>query len=132
MENLKAKILGILEGMDEWEKIRLWNEYSIETKALNDCVYSMREFNEIMEGMTPWEIARCCYYSGNFCPAHNYFKFNGYGNIVSSDYLDKLIYIDDFADYLEAEKNAFYNADLQDLFDELEEADDESDDGAEV
>lgn len=121
MENLKAKILEVLEDMDEWDKICLWNEYKRETNSFDDCVYSMNEFDEIMDGMHPWEVARCCYYSGKFCPAHEYFMFNGYGNAVSSDYLDDLIYLDDLADHLADTRNAYENEELQALFDELEE-----------
>lgn len=45
------------------------------------------EFDELCDGMKPWEIARACYY-GDFNPTHDYWRYDGYGNFESTDYLD--------------------------------------------
>ena len=48
--------------------------------------YDMDEFDDLMSGMKPWEIARSCYF-GSFNPCDEMFRFNGYGNLESlSDY----------------------------------------------
>ena len=44
----------------------------------------MDDFDEILYGRTPWEIARAAYY-GEFCPVDSYFRFNVYANLESTD-----------------------------------------------
>lgn len=63
-----------------------YNEYLSENNYEDYFLYSMDEFNEIMSGTDPWEIARSAFY-GDFKPCDDYFRFNGYGNLESlSDY----------------------------------------------
>lgn len=66
---------------------------------------------------------------GAFNPNRDYFRYNGYGNLVSADYKDYSNYLDDWA----IEQMAKYRADiysidadpeLSALFDELENIDD--------
>ncbi|EGQ3928142.1 hypothetical protein I0618_002651 [Staphylococcus pseudintermedius] len=45
-------------------------------------VYDMESFDEIISGETPTWIANRIFF-GNFNPMHEYFKFNGYGNLES-------------------------------------------------
>lgn len=61
-----------------------YNEYLSEKNYYDDCIYSMNDFDEIMSGYEPWEIARSCFY-GDFKPCDDYFRFNGYGNLESLD-----------------------------------------------
>ena len=51
---------------------------SFETYTL----YNMEDFNEIMEGYTPTELAERIFF-GDFNPNDGYFFFNGYGNLES-------------------------------------------------
>ena len=50
----------------------------------DDAIYSMDDFDELLCGREPWDIARMAYY-GEFCPTDNYFRFNVYGNLESTD-----------------------------------------------
>ena len=50
----------------------------------DDAIYSMDDFNELLSGREPWDIARTVYY-GEFCPTDSYFRFNVYGNLESTD-----------------------------------------------
>ena len=50
----------------------------------DDAIYPMDDFNELLYGREPWEIARAAYY-GEFCPADSYFRFNVYANLESTD-----------------------------------------------
>ena len=74
--------------------------------------------------MTPSEIALKCFY-GDFNPNHDFWTFNGYKNLKSSDYLDELISIDDLADYIYSNEDTFDNDDLQEYFDELEDGEED-------
>ena len=87
---------------------------------------------KFFSGSLPWEIARTCYYSGNFCPAHDYFWFNGYGNAESSDFpsLDSKspFYLDEIVSYIVDNETSLYNDDIQAALDEWEESKDQEGD----
>lgn len=112
----KEELKAILENLEDSELVRIWNEYS----DCDDQIFSMDEFDEIFNGYTPWEIARTCYYSGKFCPANDYFWFNGYGNAESSDYPSDRIYIDDLADYILKNNEDFNNEEIAEFLSENE------------
>lgn len=108
----------------------------------DDRYYSMDELDDFYSGTKPIDILYRAFYgydaetwttdgSGNkiygaFNPNRDYFSFNGYGNLVSSDYKD---YSDKLDTYVIEEMldNRYYidsiNSDdeLSALFDELEE-----------
>ena len=109
----------------------------------DDRYYSMDELDEFYNGVEPSEILRRAFYgydsetyttdsSGNreygaFNPNRDYFTYNGYGNLVSSDYKDYSDKLDHYA-VEEMSENRHYiesiesDGDLAALFDELEEA----------
>ena len=59
--------------------------------------YYMEDFNFIMEGRTPEFIAHRVHF-GDFNPTHDYFRFDGYGNIetISNWELERVM--EDWAD----------------------------------
>ena len=108
----------------------------------DDRYYSMEELNDIYSGQEPQEILFRAFYgfdadsrhtdrSGDkiyeaFNPNRDYFYFNGYGNLVSSDYKDYSDKLDEYAieEMSENRSNieSIENDDtLAGLFDELEE-----------
>lgn len=63
--------------------------------SYDDTIYSMDEFDGVMEGRDPtWVACRVIY--GDFNPIDDYFMFNGYGNCVSMSNYDVNKYIDDY------------------------------------
>ena len=67
---------------------------------------------------------------GAFNPNRNYFYFNGYGNLVSSDYKDYSDKLDGYAiEEMSEDRNYISSIENDDilagLFDELEEAEEE-------
>lgn len=103
--------------------------------------YCMDELDELYNSTEPSEILRRAYYGrdddtyttdasgnrtyGEFNPNRKYFYFNGYGNLVSSDYKDYSAHLDEWA--IEAmRENRYYidsidtNAELSELFGQLE------------
>lgn len=109
-----------LDNMSDADLVYIHNEYCYAVNACDDHIYSMEEFDEIMSGTTPWEIARAAYYSGKFCPAHDWFWFNGYGNLESDDFAPSNIYKDDIAKYIYENEDALYNDEIQEILDEDE------------
>ena len=110
----------------------------------DDRYYYMEDLNDIYSGQEPQEILFRAFYGFDadswhtdrngdkiyeaFNPNRNYFYFNGYGNLVSSDYKDYTGQLDEYA-VEEMSENRNYIDSIEDddilsgLFDELEEAD---------
>ena len=63
------------------------NNYSDEEIFFNDEDFFNTFFNN-----SPMEAARAAFY-GNWNYCHGYVKFNGYGNLQSSNYPDELMYM---------------------------------------
>lgn len=94
---------------------------------MDNYIYHMEDFDEIMGNESPWEVARCCYYGREFCPAHDYFRFNGYGNLESFDFApggNSEVYIDDIAQYIDQNDDALWDDDIQDILDDFGERED--------
>lgn len=109
----------------------------------DDRYYSMDELDELHNGIEPSELLRRAFYGydeetyttdrygsktyGAFNPNRDYFRYNGYGNLVSADYKDYSGMLEPFAievmrenrDYIDSIDD---NEKLFDLFDELEAA----------
>ena len=62
----------------------------------DDRWYSMYDFDEMFSSTSPSDLANMIYF-GDFNPNHDYFRFNGYGNLESSDYKDYSDHIDGYA-----------------------------------
>jgi hypothetical protein len=78
----------------------------------DDRYYSMDELNEFYSGTEPLELLQRAFFGrdndnwstdssggkryGEFNPNREYFKYNGYGNLVSSDYKDYSYLLDDY------------------------------------
>lgn len=141
-ENTIKKIIEFFNENDEIfnaciEELDSYNGY-----LNDDRYYSMDELDEIYNGTDPLEILRRAYYGrdddtwttdasgnktyGEFNPNREYFYYNGYGNLVSSDYKDYSAHLDRYA-IEEMSDNRYYidtiddNDELSALFDELEE-----------
>lgn len=108
----------------------------------DDRYYSMEELNDLYSGQEPQEILLRAFYGFDadswhtdrrgdkiyeaFNPNRDYFYFNGYGNLISSDYKDYSDKLDEYAieemsenrNYIDSIEN---DDTLAELFDELEE-----------
>lgn len=78
------------------EELDSWNGY-----LGDDRYYYMEDINEIFHDDDPVEILNRAFYGydednrdSSFNPNREYFTFNGYGNLVSSDYKDYSAYND--------------------------------------
>lgn len=115
-----GEVREYLESLDDAAKVDIWNSYTDATNNPDDFIYSMDEFDEVFSGFKPWEIARTCYYSGNFCPADDWFWFDGYGNAASSDFPESTLSpynADDIAQYIADNDEDFYNSDIRAILD---------------
>ena len=118
---MKNKLRELLENMDDVSLIMAWNEYQSNVRGDGE-MFPMDWFDDILQDKDPWEIARMCFY-GKFCPAHDYFWFNGYGNLESSDYPMDNIYIDDMIDYIIENNDCLGNEEIEEILDSEENQD---------
>ena len=141
----KAIIADIIQYFKENEDV--FNDCMEELDSYNgylgdDRYYNMDELNDLYSGEEPQEILFQAFYGfddetwttdsrgdkqyGAFNPNRNYFYFNGYGNLVSSDYKDYSDKLDGYAVEAMSEDRNYIDSiedddTLADLFDELEE-----------
>lgn len=118
------KIKEALEHMTAGELVSVHNEYCNNAEYMDDYIYNMEEFDDIMSGQKPWDVARAVCY-GDFCAAHDYFWFNGYGNLASGDYPIDRIDIDAIAEYVDDNENDLYCSELAAILEEEAEDDEE-------
>lgn len=87
-DKIKEALETMRASFDE-DLIQIHNNYCDAANDMDDFIYSMDEFDEIMSGSTPWEVARAAFFGKEFNPCHKYFYFNGYGNLESLDYIGR-------------------------------------------
>ena len=141
VEDAKKAIRDILTTLDDSDIITIWNEYCAEVNRYDDEImdyYTLEEYisnagDDTMQWLNRFYFGSDDYSdeSGSANPNRNYFTFNGYGNIISFDYLyneytDKFNYIDDelLIDYIIDNKESFYNDDIQEIIDALDDIED--------
>jgi len=109
----------------------------------DDRYYEMDMLDEFYEGVDATEILNRAFFGydadswhidkygdkvyGAFCPNRDYFTFNGYGNLVSSDWKDYSAFLDEYiVEALAENRGNLYaiddNEELAGLFDEYEES----------
>ena len=142
-EEITADIIEYFENNED-----LFNDCMEELDSYNgylgdDRYYSMDELDELHNGIEPSELLRRAFFGydeetyttdrdgnktyGAFNPNREYFRYNGYGNLVSADYKDYSGMLEPFAievmrenrDYIDSIDD---NEELTALFDELEAA----------
>ena len=116
----RNEIREYLENLNDGELLSLWNEYR-RGQYYDGEVYYMEEFNEICESLKPIDLATKMFY-GKFNPNNEYFIFNGYANLESSNYLDDFIDIDELAQHIYDNDDSLDDYDLRNFLDEDEDS----------
>ena len=119
-------IKDLLENMSESQLYIIVNEYFDKTNYYDDRIYDMDEFDEIMSGMSPSDIATKIFY-GDFRPNDNYFRFDGYANLESFDYISDEVDLEEVADYIVDNDEDFDNGDIREILDEEDEEEGDED-----
>lgn len=145
-EEVTADIIEYFENNED-----LFNDCMEELDSYNgylgdDRYFSMDELDELYNGTEPSELLRRAFYGydeetyttdrdgnktyGAFNPNREYFRYNGYGNLVSADYKDYTGQLDKYAVESMSENRSYIDSidndeELTALFDELEAATEE-------
>ena len=130
---LKERIIDLFREMNDEEVISVWNEYCREVNKFDDEIMDAYELEEWANNSGDTMNILNCFFFGSdeeregtsANPNRNYFKFNGYGNIISFDYIynqftDEFHYVDadELAEYIAENEEAFYNDEIQEIIDE--------------
>lgn len=145
-EEITADIIEYFENNED-----LFNDCMEELDSYNgylgdDRYFSMDELDELCNGTDPSELLCRAFYGydeqtyttdrdgnktyGAFNPNREYFRYNGYGNLVSADYKDYTGQLDKYAVESMSENRSYIDSidndeELTALFDELEAATEE-------
>ena len=112
----KQKIVDYINGMGVDEEIALHNTYCDAANCMDDCIYTMDEMEEILDGVDKWELVRMIRF-GDFDFMKEFWGFNGYGNLVSYDAWELPIYASDIADYILLREDSLGNDEIQEILD---------------
>lgn len=87
----------------------------------DNAIYPMDDFDDVLDGFEPWEIARAAYY-GEFCPTNDYFRLNVYGNLESTNnpYNEGWVDLDELARYAVDNDEDFGTSEIRELLDQWE------------
>ena len=113
----REKLVDYINGMGIEEKIALHNTYCDAANCMDDCIYTMDEMEEILDGVDKWELVRMIRF-GDFDFMKEFWGFNGYGNLVSYNAWELPIYAEDIADYILSEEDSLGNDEIQEILDE--------------
>lgn len=145
MTNREQTIKTIIEYFEENDDV--FNACIEELDSYNGYLgdnryYYMEELDEFYSDVKPSELISRAYYGrdddtwttdgsgnksyGEFNPNRDYFYYNGYGNLVSSDFKDYSAFLDDYAIEEMSENRRWIDSidddpELSALFDKLEE-----------
>ena len=120
----KQKIVDYINGMETEEKIALHNTYCDAANCMDDCIYTIDDMDEILDGVDKWELVRMVQF-GDFDCMKDFWGFNGYGNLVSYNAWELPVYAEDIADYVLRKEDSLGDDEIQYILDEEEEEDDE-------
>ena len=113
----RKKLVDYINDMKTEEMVELHNLYCEAAGYEDDRIYSRYELDEILEGRTPADILSMGFY-GDFRPQHDFFWFNGYGNLESADYIaDMPIFAIDIANYILLREDSLGNDEIQEILD---------------
>ena len=114
----KQKIVDYINSMGVEEKIALHNTYCDTycnaVNCMDDCIYTMDDMEEILDGVDKWELVRMVQF-GDFDCTKEFWGFNGYGNLVSYNAWELPIYAEDIADYILSEEDSLGNDEIKEI-----------------
>lgn len=125
-KNLQMEIENRIAGLEDYAKVALFNSYCDAVNDTDSALCEMDMLDECLCGQSPTWILERGYY-GDFCPADDYFYFNGYGNLESVNEweIDRLMYASDIADYCVRNWESLGCEEIREALDEWEKMEEE-------
>ena len=114
----RKKLVDYINDMKTEDIVELHNSYCEAAGYEDDRIYSMYELDELLEGRTPTDILSMGFY-GDFRPQHDFFWFNGYGDLETANYVtDMPIFASEIAGYILLREDSLGNDEIQEILDE--------------
>jgi hypothetical protein len=142
METIYKQLKELFENDEELfnstiEELDGWNGYLGDNRY-----YSMDELNEFYSNVEPLELLSRAFYGhdedyhvdsygnkiyGEFNPNREFFTYNGYGNLISSDYKDYSYLLDDYfiESLIDNKDNLYLDDEILEIIEGAEEDDNE-------
>ena len=117
MRNAREEVLEMLRDMNDSNLVAVHNEYCDKVSYYDDRIYDMYEINDLLYGRSPLEIITD---ARDVDANDSYIRYDGCGNLESTDYPQDWMDLDEIADYIVENDEALYNDDIRDLLDEIE------------
>ena len=115
----REKLIDYINGMGVDEKIALHNTYCDAANCMDDCIYTMDEMEEVLDGVDKWQLVDMIRF-GNFDFTKEFWGFNGYGNLVSYNAWELPVYAEDIADYILSAEDSLGNDKIREILNEQE------------
>lgn len=116
LENLAtAEIKETIDGLDECSMINIHNEYCRNMGYFDDEAINYEQLDDLCCGMSPTEIIE----KYGACDGMEWFKFNGYGYPEEFSWAD--VDTETIAEYCVENEEDFYESDIREILDTLEE-----------
>ena len=112
----KQKLVEYINGMGVEEKIALHNAYCDAANCMDDCIYTMDEMEEILDGVDKWELVSMIRF-GDFDFMKDFWGFNGDGNLDSYSEWELPIFASDIAGYVLRKEDSLGNDEIQEILD---------------
>lgn len=124
LESDEELLIEAVEELDDWNGFLNGDRY-FDMELLEDMLYG-RDIEYVLNMAYFGKDEDSWNDYSSFNPNRNYFRVNGYGNLVSADYKDYSYYLnEDFVDDLYENRYKLgvinNNSELKELFDKLEE-----------
>ena len=113
----RQKLIDYINGMGVDEKIALHNTYCDAANCMEDCIYTMDDLEEVLDGVDKWELVRMIRF-GDFDFNKDFWGFNGYGNLDSYNAWELPIYAEDIADFILLKEDSLGDDEIKKILDE--------------
>lgn len=122
MKTFNERFADVFSELGDIDQLVIFNEWAYTIGEEPIC--EMGEFDDLMCGWKPLDIAMRVHF-GDFNPNHAYFRFDGYGNLESTEFVHWWIedYMDDLADWYEDHKDVLTSvcSDMEEICEEEDE-----------
>lgn len=116
-KDLFEKVSNAINNANDSDLFEVQNTYFDVNNDPDSRVYSMDEFDDMHSCMSPSDICLLAH-NGDFNPNHEWFWYNGYGNLESSNYIDDAICKDELIEHICDNLDEYRDTDL---FSDIEE-----------
>ena len=116
----RQKIVDYINGMSVEDKIALHNTYCDAANCMDDCIYTMDDLEDVLDGVDKWKLVDMIRF-GDFDFMKEFWGFNGYGNLVSYNAWELPVYAGDMADFILLKEDSLGDDEIQYILDEEEE-----------